>query len=118
MSLDPNADGRLDRQPRAIPGCALNDAGVQVQRARYAHLAPSVTLVQREPAALQLIFDADFERHTLERALATERQCCPFFHFELSGQRLRVTVDDDAYRPALDALASAFEGARRVGGRR
>jgi hypothetical protein len=91
---------------------------VPAQRARYARLAPSVALLERQPAALELIFDADFERQTLERALATERGCCPFFQFELSGQRLRVTVDDDSYRPALDALAWAFQGARHLDGRR
>jgi hypothetical protein len=118
MSPHPTAGERHDRQSSAIPGCALDDAGVKAQRARYARLAPSVALLQRQPAALQLIFDVDFDRQMLERALTTERQCCPFFQFELTGQRLRVTVDDDAYRPALDALAWALAGARHVGGRR
>ena len=73
--------------------------------------------LRRQAGTLQLTFDERFERQTLERALAVERECCPFFEFELAGQRLRVTVAREAHRPALDALAWAFEGARRVGGR-
>jgi hypothetical protein len=115
MSAPREGGDSLDRSTGAIPGCALDDAGLRAQRARYARLAPRVALLERQPTTLQLTFDEHFDRQTLESALATERRCCPFFQFELTGQRLRVTVDGDAYRPALDALAWAFEGARDAG---
>jgi hypothetical protein len=117
MSGHPTAGEELDRPTGPIPSCALDDAGLTAQRARYASLAPSVVRLRRQAGTLQLTFDERFERQTLERALAVERECCPFFEFELAGQRLRVTVAREAHRPALDALAWAFEGARRVGGR-
>jgi hypothetical protein len=75
-----------------------------------------VVRAQRQPSTLELAFDEQLDRQALEGALAVERECCPFFEFELAGQRLRVTVGDEAHRPALDALAWAFEGAPRVGG--
>jgi hypothetical protein len=112
----PTGGDKLDRPTGPIPSCSLDDAGARAQQARYASLAPSVVRVQRQPTTLELTFDEQLDRQALEGALAIERECCPFFEFELAGQRLRVTVADEAYRPALDALAWAFEDASRVGG--
>ena len=91
-----------------IPTCALDEAGVRAQRARYARLAGDSERVGREGDALVVAFRPGYDRDLLDEALAVERECCPFFAFALEGRSLRITVRDAAQRPALDALAHAF----------
>ncbi len=97
-----------------IPSCALDEAGVRVQRARYSLLAPSVTRLEREDAAVVIEFKEDFDRAALDEALAVERECCPFFLFEFdeSERRLRTMVRQVEQLPALDAIARALGGAK------
>ena len=92
-----------------IPTCALDEAGVREQRARYARLTPGVARVEREPEAVLIHFRDGFDRAALDQALAVERECCPFFQFEFddSERRLRATVRDTEQLPALDAIAQA-----------
>jgi|SRR5437016_9912902 len=106
----------FDRAVAQIPTCALDEAGMREQRARYARLAPSVTRVQREPEAVLIEFDQDFDRETLDAALAVERECCPFFRFAFDERRrrLRATVAEPDMLPALDAMAHALGAADRV----
>jgi hypothetical protein len=99
----------------AVGACALDAAGARAQLARYARLASSVALLRREPASLLVSFEQGFDRPTLERALAIERECCPFLSFELSGRELRVTVSEQSLRPALGVLARAFAGGHEAG---
>lgn len=91
-----------------IPSCALTDAGIREQRARYARLAPD-TRVQRESDAVIVEFREGFDRQALDEALAVERECCPFFQFAFDGsaRRLVVTVRESEQLPALDAMAYA-----------
>ena len=91
------------------PSCALDEAGIREQRARYARLAPGVARVVREPEAVLIHFRDGFDRGALDQALAVERECCPFYRFELddSGHRLEVTVREAEQLPALDAIAQA-----------
>ena len=105
----------FDQAIAEIPSCVLDEAGVGQQRARYACLAPSVTRLEREPEAVLIEFHADFDRGTLDRTLAVERECCPFFRFEFddSQRRLRVMVKEAEQLPALDAVADAFGAVRR-----
>jgi hypothetical protein len=114
MSSGPKAptDG-FDRAIAGIPSCALDEAGVEQQRTRYACLAPSMTRVEREPEAVLIEFRADFDREMLDRTLAVERECCPFFRFEFdaSQRRLRIMVEEAEQLPALDAVAEAFGAA-------
>src|SRR5687768_17241771 len=110
MSSKPvTADG-FDQAPAAIPSCALDEAGVADQRARYARLAPSVGRIERQAEAVVIEFRERFDRQSLEEALAVERRCCPFFRFEFdeSQRRLRATVREPEQLPALDALALAL----------
>ena len=93
-----------------IPTCALDEAGVREQRARYARLAPHVTTLKREPDALLIEFGEGFDRDALDEAIAVERECCPVFGFEVdrSKRRLRMTVAEPEQLPALDAMAQAL----------
>lgn len=106
----------FDQAIAAIPSCALDEAGVRDQRARYAHLAPSVTSLEREPEAVLVEFRENFNRDALEQALDVERACCPFFqfHFDESRRRLRVTVRESEQLSALDAMAHALGAAHKA----
>jgi hypothetical protein len=106
----------FDEAVTEIPSCALDEVGKREQRARYVLLASSVTRVERQPEAVLIYFDRDLDRQTLERALSLERECCPFFTFAFDEQsrRLSATVAGIDHRPALDAVAHAFEATRRT----
>ena len=93
-----------------IPSCALDEAGLADQRARYARLAPDVSHVEREAEAVVIEFREQFDRQTLTEALAVERRCCPFFlvEFDESRRRLRATVREPEQIPALEGLAMAL----------
>jgi hypothetical protein len=104
------ANAAFDEAIAAIPSCALDEAGIREQQARYAALASDVSKLLREPEAVRVEFRENFDRDTLEQALAVERACCPFFefHFDGSTRRLRVTVREPEQLPALDAIAHAL----------
>ena len=110
------ARSAFDEAIQAIPTCALDEEGVRAQRERYARLAHDVTRIAREPEAMIVEFREDFDRATLEEALAVERQCCPFFLFDLDehARRLRTTVRERDQLPALDALAHAYGAAQEA----
>jgi len=110
MTAQQTTNEGFDQAIAAIPTCALDEAGVRGQRARYNHLAPSVTNLEREPEAVVVEFREDFDRGTLAQALAVERECCPFFQFAFDESRrlLRVTVRESDQLPALEAMAYAL----------
>jgi hypothetical protein len=99
-----------------IPSCALDEAGLREQRARYVRLAPSVASLGREGRAVEVEFADGFDQRTLEETIAVERECCPFFEFEFdeSERRLRITVREAEQAPALDALAHSLGNARKA----
>jgi hypothetical protein len=109
--------GPLQAAIAAIPSCALDETGRREQRDRYARLAQTVSRLERRADAIEIEFDEDLDHGTLERTLAVERECCPFFVFALdeASRRLRVTVDAPEHAPALDAVAGALRSARRAG---
>jgi len=114
-SETPDINESFDQALAQVPSCALDAAGVDDQRNRYALLAPSVARLAREPEALIIEFREGFDRETLEQALAVERICCPFFNFDFdeAERRLRTTVRDHDQLPALEALAHALGGAQQ-----
>jgi hypothetical protein len=116
MSSKPDIADAFDRAIAEIPSCALDEGGVREQRARYARLAPSVRRVERKADAVLIEFREDYDREMLEQTLIIERECCPFFTFELdeSARLLRATVRAADQRPALDAMAYALKSVPRV----
>ena len=115
MSSKPVTDSAFDQAIAEIPSCALDEAGLAAQRARYARLAPTVSRIEREAEAVLIEFREQFDRQTLDETLAVERQCCPFFLFEFddSRRRLRATVREAEQTPALDAMAQALQSVPR-----
>ena len=93
-----------------IPTCALDPEGMRVQKQRYGRLGADVLRVRREPEALVIEFRDGFDRDTLQEALAVERECCPFFLFDLDeeARRLRASVRERDQLPALEAIAHAL----------
>jgi hypothetical protein len=106
----------LETALAAIPSCALDDAGRREQRNRYMRLAATVTRLERTPEVVVIEFGENLDREALDRALAVERECCPFFVFEFeeSSRRLRITVREPEQLPALEAMAATLEAARRA----
>lgn len=90
--------------------CRLDERGRREQEGRYARLAASVTRLDRTADAVLIEFDERLDRDLLDRTLAVERECCPFFGLEVDeGRRLlRVTVREERWLPALDAVAHVF----------
>jgi hypothetical protein len=103
-----HASGDLARVRTAVPSCSLDEAGLVEQQARHARLAPAVDEVRRETEAVLIRFGPGFDREALGELIAVERECCPFFEFDLDESRrsLRVAVSDADHAPALDAIAA------------
>jgi len=90
--------------------CSLDRDGVRRQLARYRRLARSVEQMRRDDGRLVVDFAADLDRRTLRRALAVERECCPFlsFSFDRRTRRLRASVSDVRFAPALEAISASL----------
>ena len=90
-----------------IPGCSITKSDLVLQRRRLARLSRDVVHLHRTTHRLEVDFGPDFARQDLDDAVAVERRCCPFFifAFDESANRLRVSVQQPAFAPALDALA-------------
>ena len=116
MSSDAASTTAFDKALAEIPTCALDQEGMEAQRGRYARLAPDVKRMDREPEAVLIEFRENFDRDTLEEALAVERACCPFFLFDFdeTARLLRTTVREPDQLPALDAMAHALGSAHEA----
>lgn len=99
--------------PNPIASCSLSPAGLEAQRARHRRVARDVTSMARLGGHLVVELAEGYDRSALEEMVAVERECCPFFDFDvdLERGRLAVGVEDEEQRPALDAIAAALGGA-------
>lgn len=110
MSANQASDAPLAEAKDKFSSCTLDDRGWREQSRRYARLASSVLHVRREERAIVVDLAEAFDRSALAELIRVETQCCPFFAFALddASRRLRVTVEDLAQGPALDAIAYAL----------
>lgn len=110
MTPKPANRTTIDDLIAAIPSCALDQAGRLRQYERYRQLATTVSRVDNQTEALVVQFDDRLDRDLLERTLAVERRCCPFFVFEVDvpDHRLAISVRRSDQLPALAAMAAAF----------
>jgi hypothetical protein len=113
MQTEPTNDSGMTRVRAVVPSCTLDEAGLAAQQRRSARLGPSVEDVAREGEAVLVGFKPGFDREALDELIAVERECCPFFEFGLDEERrrLRVTVSDSEFAPALDAIAAQIRPA-------
>jgi hypothetical protein len=92
------------------PNCALDEAGLRRQYARYRRAGEGASLVCRHERRLVVDLDVHLDQRLVDELIAVERECCPFFGllFEPLGRRLTVTVAHAEHEPALDAVACAL----------
>jgi hypothetical protein len=92
------------------PSCALDEAGLRRQLQRYRQAGRGATLVARTARSLTVDLDHRVEVGLVEDAIATERECCPFFdlRWEPDIRRLAISVSQTEHQPALDAIAFAL----------
>ena len=95
------------------PACSLDDQGLRGQRERYRELGRGARVLERTGTRLVVELRAGLDTELLERTLATERGCCPFFElrWEPAMRRLEVSVAAAGHAPALDAIAHALGSA-------
>jgi len=93
-----------------MASCSLTPDGLESQLARWRRLGQSAVAVQREPGRVAVSFGPGLDRRLLDETLAVERECCPFFSFEVGERRLGISVAEPGDEPALDALAYALCG--------
>jgi hypothetical protein len=100
---------RMDQLPM-IAECNLDLEGSRRQRDRYRALGDQAAAVRRESDSLTIDFNPELDRELLEKTIAVEKDCCPFFAFDYSPEEriLTIEVSRDEQRPALDALAYAL----------
>ena len=110
MSASSTNTDSLEAAIAGIPTCALDEAGRDAQRDRYLRLATTVAHFGRSSEAIVVEFTEQLDRATLQRVIAVERECCPFFglEYEEDVRRLVVTVAEPAHDAALDAIEHAL----------
>ena len=100
--------------PMAISGCALNPADAAEQASRYARLAASATIVDRQERTLEITFSSAVDEDLLAATIAIERSCCGFLTIEYdpSIRRLSLRAGDANGTYALTAIRSALTATR------
>ena len=101
-------------EPHAPPSCALEASGLREQLDRYRIVGASATYVRRGPRTVEVGVAPGTSDGLVERLVAVERACCPFFALDWSAtaRRLTVRVASAEHEPALDAIADALQSAR------
>lgn len=92
------------------PSCALDADGLRQQLDHYRQVGHQARLIERAPRRLVVDLDEHLDSDLLERAIAIERECCPFFDlaWDLQARRLRVSVSEAEHEPALEAILFAL----------
>jgi len=100
----------MDPLPMA-PSCALDEAGLRRQLERYRQVGRGGRLVDRTRRCLVVELDERVDFGLVEEAIATERECCPFFALDWrpAARRLTISVSQVQDEPALDAIAFALD---------
>ena len=103
--------------PTLPDSCSLDAPGQREQAERYRRAGRGAELVERSPRRLELLLAEDVESAELERLIAVEQECCPFFEIEWrpAGRRLSFSVAREQDGPALDAIAYALGLEQAVG---
>lgn len=92
------------------PSCALDAGELRQQLDRYRQVGRDARLVQRTSRRLLVQLDGRVKDELVERAIAIERECCPFFQldWERHSRWLCVSVSAAEHEPALEAIAFAL----------
>ena len=94
----------------APAACALDDAELRAQLARYRAVGADAELVERTRRRLVIRVDEPVSDLAVEELVAIEMRCCPFFGLEWEQRlrRLSISVSRQEEEPALDAIVYAL----------
>ena len=100
----------MEPLPLVPESCSLDDSGRREQLERYRIVGDGAGLLERDGALLALRVHKRVPDRVIERLVAVERECCPFFQISWgsSDRRLEFSVQGAGYEPALDAIAYAL----------
>jgi hypothetical protein len=89
------------------PSCALDEAGLRAQLARYRAVGHDARLLERTSRRLVIEVDGATDSAIVAKTLAVERECCPFLALDWHPEqrRLAISVSAAEYEPAIDAIA-------------
>jgi hypothetical protein len=92
------------------PSCSLDEDGLRRQRERYAEAGRGARVVERTPRRVVVALATGADPGNVQRLLAVERECCPFFDlgWDPARRRLSVAVPEAGLEPALDAIVDAL----------
>jgi hypothetical protein len=90
--------------------CSLDQTGLAAQLERYRRAGTGGRLLERSPRMLSVELATGTDPALVERAIAIERECCPFyvFHWDARSRRLSIAVTRREHEPALGAIARAL----------
>lgn len=92
------------------PSCALDESGLRQQLDRYRQVGRGARLIDRARRSLVIDLDRRVDTTLIEKTIATERECCPFFDlgWEPNIWRLTISVSQAEHEPALEAITFAL----------
>ena len=96
--------------PQKPSGCALTAEALLAQLARADRIRSAIAERERDADELRLRFGAEIDADALTVLVETERECCSFFRIDYDDalRSLRIAVEREHDRPALDALERAL----------
>jgi hypothetical protein len=86
---------------RARPACALDDAALAEQLARWRRIGAHAVRAHRDTAGLTVVLDRGLDEALLRETLAIERSCCPFLALIYEPGPRELTVAAPAEHAAL-----------------
>jgi hypothetical protein len=100
----------MEPLPMAPATCSLDEAELRAQLARYRAVGAGADVLRRSTRQLVIRVGDPVSPLLVEKVVAIERRCCPFFEFgwEQSQRRLTISVSSSEQEPALDAIAYAL----------
>jgi hypothetical protein len=112
MATRENTATPFEHANEIFPTCTITPEQVEQQEQRHRRLRPATESVERADECVEIQFNENLERETLDALIAVENDCCPFliFRFDEEALKLRVGVDAPEHALALDAMAEALGG--------
>ena len=94
-----------------VPSCSLDEDGARRQLERYRRAGAGARVIERTNRRLAVELDGAIDPALIEQAIATERECCPFFelNWDPTSRRLAISVAAPEHEPALLAIAYALD---------
>jgi hypothetical protein len=92
------------------PSCTLDQSAMRSQLERYRLAGQRARLLQSSGRQVTVQLDEQVDRRVIERAIAVERECCPFFTIDWRAEprRLAISVVRSEHEPALEAIVFAL----------